>query len=255
MANILMTVLWIIATLALASFSGVLGKRYGVEYIVAIMAALVVIANIIAGKIVVFGPFTVPAAVIVYASTFLLTDILSEKWGKQQARKAVWAGFYANVVLAISVLIAINWKTPPFAAEFSDKFSSVLGLVPRIVMASMVAYLLSQHHDIFAFHRWRERTKGKHLWLRNTASTAVSQAIDTVIFITIAFYGVMDIVPLLIGQYVVKLLIAAMDTPFIYGIVWLIDKVPATKSVIGSPVTEVGPAHNPHLPKDSSYRG
>lgn len=232
--DIAIILLWIAATLGIASFSGVLGKRYGVEYIIAIMASLVVIANIIAGKIVIFGPFVVPAAVIVYASTFLLTDIISEKWGKQQARKAVWAGFYANVVLVVAIFVAVNWPAAPFALDFSEMFSSVLGIVPRIVLASMVAYLASQHHDIFAFHKWKERTKGRHLWLRNTASTAISQAIDTVIFITIAFYGVMDIVPLLIGQYVIKLLIAAFDTPFMYGIVWLMDRVPAAKLTSGS---------------------
>ncbi|MCK4824106.1 queuosine precursor transporter [bacterium] len=193
------------------------------------MAALVVVANIIASKIVTFGPFVVPAAVIVYASTFPITDILSEKWGKQQARKAVWAGFYANVVLVVAILIAINWTAAPFAKDFSEKFASVLGLVPRVVLASMVAYLLSQHHDIFAFHFWRDKTGGKHLWLRNNASTMVSQAIDTVIFITIAFYGVMDIAPLMIGQYVVKIIIAIIDTPFIYGILWIINRIPENK--------------------------
>jgi len=240
-----MVLLWIIGTLALVSFSGVLGKKYGVEYIIAVMAALVVIANVIAGKIVVFGPFVVPAAVIVYASTFLLTDIISEKWGKQEARKAVWAGFYANVVLVAAILVAVNWKAAPFATGFAEEFASVLGLVPRIVVASMVAYLLSQHHDIFAFHKWKEKTKGKHLWLRNTASTAVSQAIDTAVFITIAFYGVVDVVPLLIGQYVVKLLIAAMDTPFMYAAVWLIDRVPAAKPLSEHPSPQVNPVQNP----------
>ena len=224
--DIVIILLWIIATLAIASLSGIIGKRYGVEYIIAVMASLVVIANIIAGKIVVFGPFVVPAAVIVYASTFLITDILSEKWGKHEARKAVWAGFYANIVLVVAIYIAVNWTAAPFALDFSESFKSVLGIVPRITLASMVAYLLSQHHDIFAFHKWKDWTKGKHLWLRNTASTAVSQAIDTGIFITIAFYGVMDIVPLLVGQYVIKLIIAVIDTPFIYGISWIMDKIP-----------------------------
>lgn len=226
MSEIAVIVLWILATLAITSLAGVIGKRYGVEYIIAIMAALVVIANIIAGKIVVFGPFVVPAAVIVYASTFLLTDIICEKWGKQQARKAVWAGFYANVVMVIAVVIAIHWPSAPFAKDYSEQFSSVLGLVPRVVLASMVAYLLSQHHDVFAFQFWKNKTKGRHLWLRNNLSTMVSQAIDTVIFITIAFYGVMDIVPLLIGQYVIKLIIAVLDTPFIYFISWLMNKIP-----------------------------
>jgi len=228
--NLAIILLWILGTLTITSLSAVIGKRYGIEYLIAIMASLVVIANVIAGKIVVFGPFVVPAAVIVYASTFLLTDIVSEKWGKQQARRAVWAGFYANVVLVISVLIAVHWEAAPFATEFAEEFASVLGLVPRVVLASMVAYLLSQHHDVFAFSRLREKTGGKHLWLRNIASTVVSQAIDTAVFITIAFYGVLDIVPLLVGQYVVKLLIAAVDTPFMYGIVWLMGKVPSGKA-------------------------
>jgi len=221
-----LVMLWIVATLVITSLSGVIGKRYGVEYVIAIMASLVVIANVIAGKIVVFGPFVVPAAVIVYASTFLITDILSEKWGKQEAKKAVWAGFYANVILVIAIYIAVNWTAAPFAIDFSEKFKSVLGIVPRITLASMIAYLISQHHEIFAFHWWKDRTKGKHLWLRNVASTMVSQAIDTGIFITIAFYGVMDIVPLLIGQYVIKLIIAILDTPFIYGISWIMDRIP-----------------------------
>ena len=248
--DIVIILLWILATLAISSLSGVIGKRYGIEYVIAIMASLVVVANVIAGKIVIFGPFVVPAAVIVYASTFLITDIISEKWGKQQARKAVWAGFYANLVLVVAVFIAVNWQAAPFALDFSEKFSSVLGIVPRVILASMVAYLLSQHHDIFAFHKWKEKTKGRHLWLRNTASTAVSQVIDTGIFITIAFYGVMDIVPLLIGQYVVKLLIAVMDTPFIYSIIWLMDKVPAGKLATGYSATEVGSASNPNSAGD-----
>lgn len=227
MMDITLILLWILATLTVTSISGVIGKRFGVEYVISVIVALVVIANVIAGKIVVVGSFFVPAGVIVYASTFLLTDIISEKWDKQQAHKAIWAGFYANIILVVAVLIAINWPSAPFALEFSDAFSSVLGLVPRVVLASMVAYLVSQHHDIFAFHWWKKKTGGRYLWLRNTASTIVSQAIDTGLFITIAFYGVLDIVPLLLGQYVVKLIIAIIDTPFMYSISWLMDKVPS----------------------------
>ncbi|MFC2034899.1 queuosine precursor transporter [Chloroflexota bacterium] len=225
--DITLILLWILATLTITSLSGVLAKRYGVEYIISVVVALVVIANVIASKIVVVGSLFVPAAVIVYASTFLLTDIISEKWGKQQARKAVWAGFYANIILVVAVSIAVYWPSAPFASEFSESFSSVLGMIPRVVLASMIAYLVSQHHDIFAFHWWKNKTGGRHLWLRNIASTVVSQAIDTGMFITIAFYGVMDIVPLLIGQYVIKLIIAIIDTPFLYAISWFMDKIPS----------------------------
>lgn len=216
MTEIWLILIWMLVTLALGCFSAFLGKRYGVEYIIATMAALVVIANVLANKMVTFWDFTVPAAVLVYATSFLLTDVLSEKWGKKEARKAVWAGFYANIVLAVSVLIAVNWQSPEFAKEAGAMFNTVLGMTPRIVVASMIAYLISQHHDVMAFHFWKKKTKGRYLWLRNNASTVVSQLIDSVLFITIAFYGVLPVVPLIIGQWVVKVIIAALDTPFCY---------------------------------------
>ncbi|MBW2997749.1 queuosine precursor transporter [Candidatus Woesearchaeota archaeon] len=223
--SIILVILWIIATLAVVSFAAVIGKKYGVEYVIAIAAALTIVANILANKIVVFGPFTVPAGVIAFSMTFLMTDVLSEKWGKQYAKKAVWAGFYANLVLVVSLYIAIAWEAAPFAAEAADMFAAVLRLTPRIFLGGLIAYLISQHHDIWAFHFWRKKTKGKHLWFRNNASTIISQLIDSVIFIVIAFYGVFPILPLILGQWVVKIIIALIDTPFMYGIMWVMDKV------------------------------
>jgi uncharacterized integral membrane protein (TIGR00697 family) len=97
--------------------------------------------------------------------------------------------------------------------------------VPRIVLASMVAYLVSQHHDVFAFSFWRRKTKARFLWLRNNASTMVSQALDTGLFITIAFWGTVPnniLVNMLITQYIIKLAIAALDTPFCYLMVYFL---------------------------------
>jgi uncharacterized integral membrane protein (TIGR00697 family) len=203
-------------TLFLVSITSVIARKYGVEYIIGMYAALIVVANILASKIVIFAGLTVPAAVIVYASSFLLTDMLSEFYGKDMARKAVWAGFLANIMLVISVYIAIVWEGAPFWGN-QEAFETVLKNTPRIVFASMVAYLISQHHDVISYHWWMGRFP-QHLWLRNNASTIVSQALDSVIFITLAFYGVFPIIPMIIGQYTVKLLIALMDTPFIYTV-------------------------------------
>jgi hypothetical protein len=221
---ILIIILWIITTLLFVSFAAVLAKRYGVEYLIGTMAALAVTANILSAKIVVFGPFTVPAGVIVFSMTFLITDILSEKWGKKEARKAVWIGFFANLIFVVSVLIAINWPSPEYALEFSEKFREVLSLTPRIAIAGFAAYIISQNHDIWAYHFWKKKTKGKHLWLRNNASTIVSQLIDSVVFVVIAFYGIFPILPLIIGQWAVKVIIAILDTPFMYFVVWMTEK-------------------------------
>lgn len=193
-----------------------MARKYGVEYIIGMYAALIVVANILASKIVVFAGFAVPAAVIVYASSFLLTDMLSEFYGKHMARKAVWAGFLANIMLVISVYIAIIWEGAPFWGH-QEAFETVLKNTPRIVFASMAAYLVSQHHDVISYHWWMNKFP-QHLWLRNNASTIVSQALDTVIFISLAFYGLFPIGTMIIGQYVVKLLIALLDTPFIYTV-------------------------------------
>ena len=222
---IAIVILWILTTLLVVSFAAIFFKKYGVEYLIGLMTALIIMANIFAAKIVTFGGFAVPAGVIVFSMTFLITDILSEKWGKETARKALWIGFYANVVFVLSILIVINWPAAPFAAEFAEKFKEVLSLTPRIVIAGWVAYLISQNHDIWAFHFWKKKTKGKYLWWRNNASTIVSQLIDSVIFITIAFYGVFPILPLILGQWVVKIIIAILDTPFMYLIISFMDKV------------------------------
>jgi hypothetical protein len=109
--------------------------------------------------------------------------------------------------------------------EGQSAYESILGMVPRITLASMIAYLISQHHDVFAFHFWRQKTKGRFLWLRNNASTMVSQALDTGLFIPIAFWGTVStevLTEMLLTQYVIKLIIAAGDTPFCYLLVALL---------------------------------
>lgn len=207
-------VVWIILTLSIVSTTTIIARKYGSEYMIGMYAALIVTANILASKIVVFAGFFVPAAVIVYGSSFLLTDMISEFYGKDKAQKAVWTGFLANIMLVVSVYIALIWEGAPFW-EYQKAFETVLENTPRIVFASMTAYLISQHHDVMSYHWWFTKFP-QHLWLRNNASTIVSQALDTVIFISLAFYGTFPIVTMIIGQYTVKLLIALLDTPFIY---------------------------------------
>jgi len=229
MSTIGIVVVWILATFCIGLLSGVLAKRFGVEYLIALVSALVVMANIFANKIVQFGFFVVPAGVIVYSMTFFITDIISEKWGKEKARITVWAGFFSSLVLIVSVYIVRQWQPAVYATEISEMFGRVLALTPRITIASFIAYLLSQHHDVWAFHFLKKKTKGRYLWLRNNISTIMSQLIDSVIFIVIAFYGVFPVLALILGQWAAKIIIALIDTPFIYCTVWLMDKIKPKK--------------------------
>jgi len=186
------------------------------------------VANIITAKLVSIGGWVVPAGVIAYPLTFLFTDVISELYGRRIASRVVWVGFGANLLMVVLVFGGKLLPPAPFW-EGQPAYESILGVVPRIVLASMIAYLISQQHDIFAFHFWRRKTKARFLWLRNNASTMVSQGLDTGLFITIAFWGIVPteiLVNMLLTQYVIKLAIAVCDTPFCYLLVALLkDKV------------------------------
>ena len=181
-------------------------------------------ANIITVKLISVWGWVVPAGVIAYPLTFLFTDVITELYGRKIAQKVVWLGFGASILMVILV-VGGRFLTPASFWEGQAAYESVLGMVPRIVLASMIAYLVSQHHDVFAFQFWRKKTRARFLWLRNNASTMVSQALDTGLFITIAFWGVVPngiLVNMLVTQYVIKLAIAALDTPFCYLVVYFL---------------------------------
>jgi len=178
-----------------------------------------VIASVLAVKILSVWIIIVPAGVIAYSITFTITDTISEIYGKQVANRTVLAGFITLMVVFSLIWVA---RKLPGAAFWPDgeAFEAVMGQGMRIIIASLAAYAVSQFHDVWAFHYWRRATKGKHLWLRNNLSTWASQLIDTVIFILIAFAGSRQPIFMMIwGQYLAKVIIAALDTPVTYILV------------------------------------
>jgi uncharacterized integral membrane protein (TIGR00697 family) len=174
-----------------------------------------VIAAVISGKIVDFFGLYVPAGVLAYSITFAVSDIISEIWGKQRATQVVRCGFVALSAAMILSSLALHWPSAPFWSE-QAAFDTVFGITPRIVLASLVAYGVSQTNDVWLFHLLRATTGGKHLWLRNNLSTALSQLLDSTIFISLAFYGTLPVVPIIIGQWTAKMVIAVLDTPLVY---------------------------------------
>jgi len=212
-------ILWILGTLFLATGAVILGERYGVGLMIGVYASLIVMAQVFANKLVVFGDWTVPAAVIVYGVSFLITDAICEFHDKDDAKKAIASGFIGSILLVAGIQVIIAWESPAFW-EGQEALVETLGMTWRIVLASLAAYLVSQNWDVWVFTKLKERTGYRLLWLRNIASTFTSQFIDTIIFITIAFVGTMSteaLVGMIVGQYVVKLIIAALDTPFLYA--------------------------------------
>jgi len=224
--------LWVITTLLIVSVAMILGKKLGDFVFYTVFAMLILVSNLVASKILVIRVFDLnfilPAGIVVYSVTFLLTDAISEIYGKNTAKKTVLAGFIANL-FAIP-LIYITTLLPPadFNAEFAEKFNEVFKFVPQIIVASMLAYLVSQFHDVYAYHWYKKKTKGRFLWLRNNASTIISQLIDSVIFLSIAFYGIFSfdtIKNMIFFQWIAKIIIALIDTPFLYLIVYITRKL------------------------------
>ncbi len=179
------------------------------------------IANVVSSKIVYFYGMTVPAAIVAYPVTFLMTDVIGEIWGKEEANKTVRLGFICQCLSLLLIWLAMLLPVAPFADNQSE-FVSILGSSFRVVCASMVAYIFSQSWDVWIFHKIRDRYILKHgstsggRWIWNNASTMTSQMIDTAIFITGAFYGVVpNIINMILSQYLIKVIYAALDTiPF-----------------------------------------
>ena len=167
----------------------------------------------------IFGVATT-AGNVLYASTFLVTDILSEKYGKKDASKAVAYSFTVMVLWMLGTQM-ILWFTPNANDYINESLKVVFGLVPRITIASLAGFICSQNLDVFLYHFiWNKTGNGKaKLWLRNNGSTLTSQLIDTVIFTFIAFWGVYPtnvFFSILITTYLFKAVVALMDTPFMY---------------------------------------
>jgi uncharacterized integral membrane protein (TIGR00697 family) len=180
------------------------------------------VANVVASKVVTFWGLVVPAAIVAYPLTFLMTDVIGEIWGKEEANKTVKIGIVCQLASLLMIGIAILLPVAPFADNQAE-FKSILGSSFRVVFASLIGYICSQSWDVWIFHKIRDAYIKKHgstkggRWIWNNASTMTSQIIDTAIFITIAFVGtVPNIFTMIASQYFIKLIYAALDTPFFY---------------------------------------
>ncbi|QZE13494.1 queuosine precursor transporter [Halosquirtibacter laminarini] len=160
---------------------------------------------------------------IVYASSFLVTDILSENYGKRDANQAVWIGFFSLISMVILMNLALLFEPlegDVLSTKTHESLEMIFNLMPRIAIASLLSYVISQKHDVWAFHFWKRYfPKENQLWIRNNLSTMVSQLIDSGFFTLAAFYGVFshnDLIQIFVSTYLLKFVVAAADTPFVY---------------------------------------
>ena len=200
-------------------------------YLAAIFIAALVVCNLIANKFITidlgFKTFIISAGVLPYPITFLITDILSEIYGKKKTARIVWAGFGASLFVLGVLLLAQQFTAIAGSPVDDETFNKVFGNSWRVIFASMTAYLCAQLIDVRVYHFWKEKTAGKHLWLRNNFSTVFSQLVDTTLVVCVLFLGVRsnsEILQFILDGWLFKMLCAFIDTPLLYASTSLIRK-------------------------------
>ncbi|PKQ61835.1 hypothetical protein BZG02_14510 [Labilibaculum filiforme] len=216
-------ILWLAMLLANFLFIILAYRIFGKWGLIIWIPISVIVANIQVIQTVEFFGLIATLGNIVYASSFLVTDILSENYGKEDAKKAVWIGFFSLISMTLLMnmsLLFIPLAGDEFAGRAHEATSTIFSLMPRIAVASLVAYLLSQRHDVWAYHFWRKRFPNENqIWIRNNLSTIISQFIDSTVFVLIAFWGVFEtsvMWEIFITTYFLKFIVAVADTPFVY---------------------------------------
>jgi len=218
-------VLWFFTLCLDLGFTVLMFRLFGREGLLACIVLAILLANLQGPKLTNIFGFETSLGVIFYSGIFFATDLLSEKWGRQEASKAVYIGFLVSVITVAMLSISLLYEpsTRPATAEFSsrihDSFANIIDFTPRFVFGSLFAYLISQQLDVYIFHRIKQATNGKHLWLRNNLSTMASQTVDTLIYSLVVWWGVVDLnTALALGavKFFFKIGIALIDTPFIY---------------------------------------
>lgn len=161
----------------------------------------------------------IPVGTSLFALTFLCTDVIAEVWGRKYSMVLVWYGLLARILMVLFFVFAVKIEPVDFWHN-QEAYQSILSGSTRIIVAGIIAYIISQTNDVFVFHYLKERDFGKNmLWKRNNLSTFSSQFLDSFLFIVIAFAGsatISQIVSMIAGQVVIKWVIALLDTPFVY---------------------------------------
>jgi queuosine precursor transporter len=194
--------------------------------ITALFISILIISNIASTKLTSFGLFVFDAGTILFPISYIFGDILTEVYGYAKARTTIWIGFACSLLAAFTFTIV---QYLPAASDWPNQaaYEAILGLVPRIVLASFIAYLVGSFVNAYVLSKLKIYTKGKKMWTRFIGSTVVGQFFDTLIFVTIAFYGTVSIGFLFIimmSNYVFKVLIELVLMPVTYRVVKYLKK-------------------------------
>jgi len=196
------------------------------DIILGLFVAVLLISNVVSAKIVKLGPFTFDGGTILFPLAYIFGDILTEVYGYKRGRRIIWLGFFANILMA--TIFIIVGKLPP-AADWGNQaaYDAILGWVPRIVIGSLIAYWAGEFSNSFVLAKMKILTKGKWLFTRTIGSTIVGEAVDTILFCLIAFFGQIPgalLLTVILSNYIFKVGVEVIFTPITYAIVGFLKR-------------------------------
>ena len=198
--------------------------------VTALFVTTLIVSNIIAVKLISVWTLVLPAAVILFPIAYIIGDVLTEVYGYAWARQVIWIGFFCNLIAVLAIWLAGILTPPPFwsvggyeSPQTSQQaYDAILGFAPRLLAASFLAYLVGEFLNSFVLAKLKVRTAGRYLWVRTIGSTIVGQGADSLVFITIAFWGVFPPFALgqaILSQWLFKVAFETLATPFTYWVV------------------------------------
>jgi uncharacterized integral membrane protein (TIGR00697 family) len=193
--------------------------------VVAVFVTTLIVSNIIAVKLFEVGGLVLPAGVVIFPISYIVGDVLTEVYGYARARRVIWLGFGCNLLAVLAIQVAIALPPAGFWAANQPAYETILGFTPRLLLASFAAYLVGEFANAAVLAKLKVATGGRYLWTRTVGSTLVGQGLDSAVFITLAFVGVMPgpaLVPAIATQWLVKTAYEVVVTPLTYLVVnWL----------------------------------
>lgn len=187
----------------------------------ALFVTCLLAANTMATKLVTLGGAVLPAAIVIFPLSYVLGDVLTEVWGYGAARRVIWLGFSCNALMVAAIWVGGELPAAPFW-KGQSAYAEILGQTPRILVASFLAYLAGEFANAFVLAKMKILTRGRWLWARTIGSTLIGQALDTVVFITLAFAGTVPggvLAGIVVAQWAVKVIYEAAATPLTYAAV------------------------------------
>ena len=213
-----------------------MAKKGWLPAITAVFVTSLIVSNIIAVKIIAWGPLVLTAAILIFPVSYIFGDILTEVYGYARARRVIWIGFGCNLLAVLAIWLSIKlspapfWKIGTFESPQASQqaYQAIFGFTPRILAASFIAYLVGEFLNSFVLAKMKIATKGRHLWVRTIGSTIVGQLADSGVFIFLAFYGTIPLDSLgkvVLNQWLMKSAYEAFITPLTYVVVNYLKRV------------------------------